>query len=396
MFCHVCGKKMAKDAGFCHSCGAKRVAEGITGQNQDESDMSRPSYTLETPAHMVGRVTQNKNHIKVGAIVAIILLISIIGLISFFALRTGSEDESILVDTPTVSAYATESDGHAYAQEIEYSMSETPQLQYIEESPFEPLVDTNGWIRMGYLRMPPAWDFGEVHRLCGSTGEIIPSEEATRYDRQRTILGNFENDIWMSAEFSIHDHPVVDTVAILYDALNNHTSSRIVNFDDRHSLVMYELPDRIVWLHESEWGDAFTIVNLYHNGDRSIFENDEDTIMTIVSTIFGNDRNAVAIRRGELDRQRFAAELTAERIANAGVTLDNFESLRLLMSHYVVSQILGSSGVLSSVNRTPSSIHELLYDTWRTYIWDGPDAGSSITILFRNGSLYSMSQTGLR
>jgi len=198
----------------------------------------------------------------------------------------------------------------------------------------------------------------------------------------------------MSAEFSIHDHPVVDTAAILYDALNNHTSSRIVDFDDRHSLVMYELPDRIVWVHDQEW--AFYIVNLYHGGNMSMFIDNSDTIMTIVSTIFGIDRNAVALRRTELDRQRFAAELTAERLANQGVTLDNFESLRLGMFNSTVSEILGSTGVLYSATRVPDHVNPLLHSTWRTYVWDGPTPGTGISVTFRNSLVYNMSQTGLR
>ena len=369
MFCHKCGDKSTEGSTFCPKCGAKLIVDDTSNQATTSS------------------ATQMMKNKKLGIIAVIALLVPIIGMISFFTLRNGSEGRGLFEDDSTMSAYTAQSDIQPSSQEIEHSIS-------VEDSPFEPLVDTTGWVRMGYLRIPPTWDFGEVQRICGETYEIINHEEATRYHRQVTIVADFETDTWMSAEFSVHDHPIVDTVAMLYDALNNHTSSRIVEFDDRHSVVMYELDDRITWLDDR--GTTFTIVNLYHAGDRSIFENDQDTIMTVVSTIFGIDRNAVAIRRAELDRQRFAAELTAERIANAGVTLDNFESLRSGMSHYVVSQILGSSGALSLVTRTPNPDVPVLDHVWRTYVWDSADAGSGITVVFRNGHLHSMSQNGLR
>jgi len=181
MFCHVCGKKMADTAVFCHSCGTKRIEENAVEQAQ--SEVTNSTYGA----------TQTKNHRKIGIIATLAVLIPIIGVVTFFVMRTESEGESALADAPTTPAYAAQASDQAAPSLSDNVSLETDDILHsdyailtdgIEYNLYEPLVDISGWGRVGYLRMPPGWDFGEVHRLCGSTGEIIPHEEATRYDRE--------------------------------------------------------------------------------------------------------------------------------------------------------------------------------------------------------------------
>jgi hypothetical protein len=57
-------------------------------------------------------------------------------------------------------------------------------------------------------------------------------------------------------------------------------SSRAFLFDDEQSGYMLEFPTSIIWARES-----YISVNLFHEGDRSVFTDNEDLILTIVRTL---------------------------------------------------------------------------------------------------------------
>jgi len=247
MFCHVCGKKMDDTAVFCHSCGTKRKEENVVEQ------------------------AQAKNHKKIGIITTLVVLIPIIGLVVLFVMRTGSEGDSALVD-------ALHNDYVILADNI-------------EDNPFTPIISTEGWSWNFVVRFPADWDSTGV-RISHITGEIIPSDQATRYDREVHVMEGPGHDrtIVLNAELIL---------AYRMDGLREgHISSREIHFTDHHSLMMYEFADSTLWMtHESSWGTA-NILLIYHGGpDRSVFDYNEDLLMTIAASMIGSSTSRVVETR---------------------------------------------------------------------------------------------------
>jgi hypothetical protein len=67
-----------------------------------------------------------------------------------------------------------------------------------------------------------------------------------------------------------------------FRAQNPHTAFR---FDTGDEGYMFERPDSILWLHP-HWGDSG--VSLWHDGNRSVFTNNEDLILRIVRSLRAN------------------------------------------------------------------------------------------------------------
>ena len=86
MFCHKCGTKLLEGSAFCQKCGAK---------------LSPPL----PQAHTQTNVPSSGNRQKKGIIAAIAVLIPVIGIVAFFALRSGDEGETILATVPDAPAY---------------------------------------------------------------------------------------------------------------------------------------------------------------------------------------------------------------------------------------------------------------------------------------------------
>ena|GEM_PF-6708656 len=110
-----------------------------------------------------------------------------------------------------------------------------------------------------------------------------------------------------------------------------------------------------------------------------MFVNNESEILTMLSTMWDFPLGGgVRDRLAQLER----AHVEANRVP--GVTLDNFEALRMNMSYNRVVEIFGVEGTL--VSRTGAD---------RTYSWDGYPSGTAI-LMFDNMGLWSMTQNGLR
>ena len=116
-------------------------------------------------------------------------------------------------------------------------------------------VDTTGWVDIGGLRIPSAWSFEEDE----PEGWYITGEGAGGAIQMFRGYG-FAGSLEMIIEESI--------------------SSQAFLFDDKQSGYMLEFPDSIIWARES-----YISVNLFHEGDRSIFTDNEDLILTIARTL---------------------------------------------------------------------------------------------------------------
>ena len=265
-------------------------------------------------------------------------------------------------------------------------------------SGFTAVLNTDGWrsIAGRSLVVPSQW-FADDFVLDPETGEVIPdSEFRMGIHRVITYFNGCESVGYLTMSFEGINMEMANNLGMYDDIRDNTIRTSFIEFTPVHGISMYELPDRIVWVETIHQISRYRFITLYHDGNLELFHNNRDLLMTIVSTSLTHNGVTVQEQLDRMSRDEAAAARAAEIAANAGVTLSNFESLRSGMTHSRVAEFLGGYGVLSSNTRIPDPFNPLLSTTWRTYIWDGPASGSGITIIFRNGSLYSMSQIGLR
>jgi YD repeat-containing protein len=74
--------------------------------------------------------------------------------------------------------------------------------------------------------------------------------------------------------------------------------------------------------------------------------------------------------------------------ATCGVTKSSYEALQMLMTYSAVVKTLGCEGEQVSRREDPGMVST-------TYMWDGANRRSTITLTFGNGELMGRSQTGL-
>jgi len=252
--------------------------------------------------------------------------------------------------------------------------NETQSTIPVFENPFTPIMDTDnwdGWQRAGisHVRIPRYWDV-----------EYDPD-----YPYYIVISGEGVNGgpIVMSVYLSENRNATMESMVFQLTG--------VIEFSDRHHWNVYEFHNMMAWM-------GVTIgpkVSLYHGGDTSLFTDNEELILTIISSpLAGDILNRVAQIQREEER-RIAAEYFAANFV-AGVTLENFGLLRNGMSLSQVEEIFGVAGTLGSVTSTTATLQNPFVTTWRGYTWDGPHAGSGVTIVFENGRLTTMTQSNLR
>jgi len=134
-------------------------------------------------------------------------------------------------------------------------------------------IDTAGWVDIGGLKIPPAWSFSEGEPDSWDiTGEGAGGSI-------RMFLGyGLSGPIEALIEESI--------------------SSQAFLFDDGQSGYMLEFPQAIAWTRESRTKDLL----LYHDGDRSVFADNEDLILRIARTL-AEDQDPVSELGSRIDQK---------------------------------------------------------------------------------------------
>ena len=182
MFCVKCGEKLPENTKFCIKCGANLSAES-----------SPPSAGSEIPpqVHTQANVPKPNNNKKIG-IIAAAVLVPIIAVVAFFALRPGPEAE-----IPNIPAYTAQAEP-----------SPTPEPQPTPE----PVADVDEWVTLGsedigYLfQIPSAWSYN-----------FNPTRE----------------NYWQGSGFDIRTHNPVVSVATYLNTIHGPTI---------HDLFGYEMP----------------------------------------------------------------------------------------------------------------------------------------------------------
>jgi len=126
-------------------------------------------------------------------------------------------------------------------------------------------IDTTRWVDIGGLRIPPTWS-SSPSESGGPPGDLDITGEGVGGSIRMFYGYGFAGSLEMLIEDSI--------------------SSQAFLFDDMHSGYMLDFPDRIIWVRES-----YASVLLYHDGDRSIFTDNEDLILKVARTLeveYGN------------------------------------------------------------------------------------------------------------
>ena len=126
-------------------------------------------------------------------------------------------------------------------------------------------ADSTEWIAISSgsrnIRIPAAWtyDISDENSDWGIPGEIRLADD--------------------TGSISLYVGYLVAGGHEIYLAENPHTKFL---FDSGEQGYMVERPDRIVWLHPYWWDSG---VELWHDGDRSVFTDNEDLILRIVRTL---------------------------------------------------------------------------------------------------------------
>ena len=232
MFCHKCGNKTQESSAFCHKCGAR---------------LSLPEPKVHTQAN----VPTSGNRKKIGIIAVIAALIPIIGVVAFFALRSGDDNGAALARAPDSTAYVAQVEtpenpalpepletAYPASQEIQVALllyldhineiiSEdtwpgdewsTMALVYIDDDDIPELVVDWGFTAGG-SRVVTVSD-GELVYLHGSLGGISYIERQNIFLRSGGRMGYYHNVIYaiVDGEFVIlHEGHFTDMGSYSWD-----------------------------------------------------------------------------------------------------------------------------------------------------------------------------------
>ena len=119
-------------------------------------------------------------------------------------------------------------------------------------------ADTKGWVDLGGLKIPASWSTSLLEE--GPGGVNITGEGAGGRPVEMFFGEGFDCPIDMLLEESV--------------------SWQKFTFGDNQGGYMAEFPESIIWVRES-----YANVTLYHNGDRSVFTDNEDLILSVVRTL---------------------------------------------------------------------------------------------------------------
>ena len=122
-------------------------------------------------------------------------------------------------------------------------------------------IDTTDWVDIGGLRIPPAWSVSPV------------------YDEDEGL--NCVNITGEGANGSIRMFLGYGLSGPTEDLIEESLTSQEFIFDDKQSGYMLEFPELIAWTRESREKDVL----LYHDGDRSVFTDNEELILSVVRTL---------------------------------------------------------------------------------------------------------------
>jgi len=117
----------------------------------------------------------------------------------------------------------------------------------------------NDWIDIGGLKIPSTW-YALESDGGGPPGDLDISGEGVNGPIHMFFGYGFAGSIEMLIEDS--------------------TTAQVFVFDDMEEGYMAEFPDSIIWVRES-----YSSVTLYHDGNRSVFTDNEDLILKIARSL---------------------------------------------------------------------------------------------------------------
>ena len=259
MFCLQCGEKMPDNSKFCIKCGTKISVDGVA-----------EVISIEEPVKVHSQPNvpqpQSDNRKKLG-IIALVVALPIIGVIAFFALRSGAEDEYILADATTIPDYIEQID----AAHIETSTNVEPQSPTIGEVEWMTITNTGAEFT---FTIPSSWSYS-----YGEWDSIRVSGEG------------------VGGTISMVAGPIPADAIV--GQIEDSTSRQEILFVNSHSGFMLEFDDRdsILWVDKN----SELMASLYHGGNRSIFIDNEDTILQIVRSLTSTSTTAQVAEVAWLD-----------------------------------------------------------------------------------------------
>ena len=221
MFCFNCGEKLPANAKFCTKCGTN-----LSSERSSAAEGSEIPPQIHTPAN-----AQRPNNSKKMGIIAAAVLVPVIAVIAFFALRPGPESEVPLASAPNIPAYNTQ-EGQPEAPMLPVA---TPALAAGEE------LISLGSEYIGYLfQIPSAWSY-----------EFKPARE----------------NYWQGSGFDIRTHNPVVSVATYLNTIHGPTIHDLFGYEQpwaRHAAVsLFEFDDgRIGYRATNLRGGTITFATL--------------------------------------------------------------------------------------------------------------------------------------
>jgi len=281
MFCNKCGAKVPEAAEFCIKCGSKTVVDNSSQQTSVDipsevsiSPAPTPPVAATESQNPVNVHTQTSalaptapipapipatvhaptpklkpNNRKMLAIIAAVALVLIIGAVVFVVLWMRPESGQALVDTPIESDYLEDEDEDDELLDEEITDDEAAhEVEWVTFSGGGMTID-----------IPSTWTgyWSGEYTNYGNYIEVA-SEDGTI--RMATMPKTFVDDYVNLGEW--HTHPVFE-------------------FNDGVGAIS-EDDNGVAFFHPN-----FMIITLHHEGDRSIFTDNEDLILQIARSLTG-------------------------------------------------------------------------------------------------------------
>ncbi|MCL2187766.1 MAG: zinc-ribbon domain-containing protein [Defluviitaleaceae bacterium] len=236
MFCHKCGEKIPENTKFCIKCG--------TNLSTEESPASKG---IETPPNVHSSVnTPNPNSNKMIGIIAAAVLVPIIAIVAFFALRSEPENAPSIASVPNAPTHTTPTEPPAIP---------TPTPPVVATAP---AVDEEEWI------LVEDWGFS----ISVPSSFYVTAEGV----RNGLRLINEPIEMRVSGDFGPSD---------LEWLMDYNISIQPFDFNDGNVGYLVERDEVMFFANIN----TATLVTLLHGGDISIFHDNAELIWRIAESL---------------------------------------------------------------------------------------------------------------